>query len=116
MSLNLALIGCSPSVPTNVTTTTPLNIYAYNPKNLYVAYGIALLFALFANILGTLAYLSNGVTHNNSFSSIVRATRNPELLGIQDRKVKVSGAMPLDKKTSQMVLRLRDDGFVICHK
>jgi hypothetical protein len=110
------LMCYSPSVPVNVTTTHPQNVYAYNPKNLYVAYGIALLFTLFANILGTMAYISNGVSHNNSFSSIVRATRNPELLGIQDRKVKVSGAMPMDKQTGKTVLRLRDDGFVVCHE
>lgn len=81
-----------------------------------MAYGIALLFTLSANILGAMAYLSNGVSHNNSFSSIVRATRNPELLGIQDRRAQVSGAMPLDKQTGKTVLRLRDDGFVICRK
>lgn len=70
----------SPPLPANVTTTEPINVYAYHPKNLYLAYSLAIFFALLANILGTCAYISNGVSHNNSFSSILRATRNPGLL------------------------------------
>lgn len=98
-----------------MTTTRPHNVYAYNPKNLFLAYGIALFFSLVANILGTLAYISNGVSHNNSFSSIVRATRNPELLRLEDRSIKASGVLPLGRQAGQPTLRLRDDGFVVCH-
>ena len=105
-----------PSVPANVTTTRPLNVYGYHPKNLFIAYSVAIFFSLLAVGLGTFAYISNGVSHNNSFSSIVRATRNPELSRLDERKVWASGIMPQNKQASQPVLRLRDDGFVVCSK
>lgn len=94
-----------------MTTNDPINVYVYDPKNLYLSYGIALFLALLAIILGALAYVSNGVSHDNSFSSIVRATRNPELLDFDQRRT--PGALPLDKNLGQTVLRLRNNGFVI---
>lgn len=94
-----------------MTTSEPINVYTYDPKNLFISYGIALFFALIANILGALAYVSNGVSHDNSFSSIVRATRNPDLIDFEQRRV--PGALPLGRQLGEKVLRLRHDGFVV---
>lgn len=101
-----------PPVLANVTTAEPINVYAYHPKNLFLAYGIALFLAIIAVILGLCAYLSNGVSHSNSFSSIVRATRNPDLLAFDQHQA--STAVSLDGQArSQKVLRLRNHGFVV---
>ncbi|MCJ1467673.1 hypothetical protein MMC07_006298 [Pseudocyphellaria aurata] len=102
----------SPPVTANVTTAEPINVYIYHPKNLLLAYGIALFLALIAVVLGACAYVSNGVSHSNSFSSIVRATRNPDLLDID--QLQASTAILLDRQAkSQKVLRLRNHGFVV---
>lgn len=96
----------------NVTTAEPINVYIYHPKNLLLAYGVALFLALIALVLGACAYVSNGVSHSNSFSSIVRATRNPDLLDIDQRQA--STAISLDRQAKgQKVLRLRNNGFVV---
>ena len=121
----------------NVTTSVPINVYAYHAKNLYLAYSLAIFLALVANVLGTAAYISNGVSHNNSFSSILRATRNPSLLNdcgdgargggavgngegrnnggpwTPRRRTGVPGALPLDREVGMTVLRLEPDGFVV---
>lgn len=99
-----------------MTTSERVNVYAYRTKNLFLAYGIALAVALFAIVLGMLAYISNGVSHNNSFSSIVRATRNLEFSRLVDPRAPASGAKTIDKRTGKTVLRLRDDGFVVCQR
>lgn len=89
---------------TNVTTTVPINMYAYHPKNLYLAYGFALVFALLANALGAFAYVSNGVSYDSLFSTILRTTRNPDLTLLIGGSG--AGALPLGRKMSDALLRL----------
>lgn len=60
----------------NVTQTTFLTVYEYRPRNLWLAYGIAIAFSLAGVLLGLHALWTNGVAHDNSFSSIVATTRN----------------------------------------
>ena len=101
-NITLSLISyplLSPAEPTNVTTTTTTNIYVYQPKKVFIAYGIAIFFALVANVLGIWAYLSNGVSHDNSFSSIVCTTRDIHLskLNAHERL----GALPLERKVGR---------------
>ena len=59
---------------TNVTTTTPENVYSYHPFDVLLAYALAISFALLANILGIFAYICNDASHENSFSSVVGTT------------------------------------------
>lgn len=84
---------------TNVTTTSPANIYVYQPKRVFIAYGVAIFFALVANVLGIWAYLSNGVSHDNSFWSIVTTTRDIHLskLNAHERL----GALPKERKVGR---------------
>lgn len=89
---------------TNVTTTIPINVYAYHPKNLYLAYGFALIFALLANALGALAYQSNGISYDSLFSTILRTTRNPDLTALVGGSD--AGALPLGRGMSSAMLRL----------
>jgi len=88
---------------TNVTNTYPSNIYTYQPQNVLISYGITLLFVLLANALGFFPYVSNGVSHDNSFSSVMCTTRDIHLskLNAHERL----GALPLDKKVGSTKLR-----------
>lgn len=60
----------------NVTQSTFYTVYEYRPRNLWLAYGIAIAFSLAGVILGLRALWINGVSHDNSFSSIMATTRN----------------------------------------
>lgn len=95
-----------------MTTAEPINVYIYHPKNLFLAYGFALFLTLIAVALGIYAYVSNGISHSNSFSSIVRATRNLDLWDFDQRQA--STALSLDRQArGQKVLRLRNSGFIV---
>ena len=88
---------------TNVTTFTPRNIYAYHPRNVLIAYSLAFLFALLANFFGIFAYLSNGVSHDDSFSSIFCTTRDIHLSRLKAHER--LGALPLDPKVGATKLK-----------
>lgn len=105
-NLTLSLISSpllSPGQPANVTTSTPTNIYAYQPQNLFIAYGIAVLVALLANLIGLHAFFTNGVSYDISFSSIVCTTRDIHFSGLNAHER--IGALPLDKKVGRTKMK-----------
>jgi hypothetical protein len=53
--------------------------YWYDPVTFWIAYGIAIASSLAAVIVGLRALWINGVSHDNSFSSIMATTRNTYL-------------------------------------
>jgi hypothetical protein len=55
------------------------NTYAYDSRNLFVSYGMAVSFALIAGIAGCASILSNGASYSNRFSTVLRTTRGQEL-------------------------------------
>lgn len=88
---------------TEVTITSPQNLYRYQPRNLWLSYGIALFFATFGVLLGIVALLKNGAAFANDFSTVVRVTRNPELLTViqpQD----TTGTVPVGKHLQEVKL------------
>ena len=95
---------------TNVTTTTSVNIYSYQPFNVILAYTLAVSFALLANILGIFAYISNNASHENSFSAIVGTTYGIDIEGLKAHEK--LGELPLDPMVARMKLRWngRDKG------
>lgn len=108
LSLNttLSLISnplLSPLQSTNVTITTPANIYVYQPKNVFISYGIAIFFSLLANIAGLFAFFSNGVSYEISFSAIVCTTRDIHFSGLNAHER--IGALPLDKKVGRTKMK-----------
>ncbi|KAL8838551.1 MAG: hypothetical protein Q9170_002093 [Blastenia crenularia] len=110
-NITLSLISnplMSPAAPTNVTSSYPVNIYSYHPRNVILTYVIVFTFAILANGLGLFAYRANGVSHDNSFSSIVCTTRDVHLsdLNIHERL----GALPLDAKVARTRLRFGGEG------
>lgn len=64
-------------LPVNVETTR--NFYSYEATSLWQAYSVAVAVALACGVLGLHSFLANGYNATNSFSSIMLATRNPEL-------------------------------------
>jgi hypothetical protein len=68
-----------PPIMGSVTHQKAVNIYIYNPRNLWLAYGIAIMATFFAVTIDLIAHTSNGGTHDRSFSSFLCATRNTDL-------------------------------------
>ena len=93
-----ATIAAQNRVQVNVTTT--VNVYSYNSRDLWRAYGIACSVALVATLLGVYAIWRNGgVGYQNIFSTFVRTTRDQglrELIEGDDR-----GAEPLPRKIAE---------------
>ena len=98
-----------PPTMTNVTTTTPENVYSYHPFDVLLAYALVISFALLANILGIFAYISNNASHENSFSSIVCTTYGIHISGLKAHEK--LGELPLDPKVARRKLQwyMRDN-------
>lgn len=60
---------------TKVTYNTYHNVYAYSPTKLWIAYGVAILFAVISSLMGLFAIAANGASYSHSFSSIFRFAR-----------------------------------------
>ncbi|TLD13316.1 uncharacterized protein PgNI_02991 [Pyricularia grisea] len=55
------------------------NFYSYNTVFLWQAYSVAIAAALVCVVVGMHSYVANGYSASNSFSTILLATRNPDL-------------------------------------
>jgi hypothetical protein len=95
----------SPPKLTNVTISTATARYTYDGFSLWLAYGLAIFFSALGLVVGNLALFFSKVVYDKSFSSLVRATRNPEL----DRLIEPGTwpAQPADRILSNALLRLR---------
>jgi hypothetical protein len=71
----------SPYAPplTNVTLPEYQTVYVYAPFKLWVAYGIAILFAMIGVLIGLWAMLSNGIAYTNQFSTVLRTVRYAQI-------------------------------------
>ncbi|KAJ6198750.1 hypothetical protein J3E72DRAFT_414986 [Bipolaris maydis] len=79
------------------------NMYEYTPRNLWIAYGAAIVCSFAAVLLGLRALWLNGVCHDNSFSAVMAATRSRYL----DRLTRGHslGATPMGEKILRARLR-----------
>lgn len=78
-------------------------VYQYKPRNLFISYGLSLLFTTVIVALGLYSLHTNGVAHSTSFSALITTTRNSEL--DQLSRGHSLGALPLDKKMMDVKLR-----------
>jgi hypothetical protein len=92
-----------------ITRFSAQNAFSYEPRNLFIAYGIGILFSLIVVIFGLLCIRSASASYTNSFSTILRTTRNPELDAVVP-SAETSGAEPLSKHLSNVRLVLRRQG------
>ncbi|KAH6853082.1 hypothetical protein B0I37DRAFT_358519 [Chaetomium sp. MPI-CAGE-AT-0009] len=104
-STNSATLATAPRV--SVTVTTPQNAYSYNnPRNLAIAYGLGISFAVVVVTAGLVCIYAVEGTFSTSFSTILRTTRGTQL----DELVHASemhGKDPLPKRLGRMNLLLK---------
>ena len=87
--------------------TSPVNIYAYNSRNLWITYSIAIGLSLITTIIGCLSVPANGIGYTKSFSAIVETTRDPALNGLKSSAFSRSySPLSTDFKTPVQRLKL----------
>lgn len=86
------------------------NIYDYDPRDLWIAYGIAAGSALLCVIFGIYAIWRNGDTYQNVFSTFLRTTRDQALQNLIDPSD--NGAEPLPKDLAEVKITLAEDKYV----
>ncbi|KAF4334983.1 hypothetical protein FBEOM_11180 [Fusarium beomiforme] len=86
--------------------------FSYEPRNLLIAYGIGLVACATIVIIGLLCIKSASASYGNSFSTILRTTRNPDLDTIVP-VAETSGAEPLSKDLGDVRLVLRRQGHKV---
>jgi hypothetical protein len=64
---------------TKVKVQTYHNVYVYEARKLWIAYGSAILFATFAVALGLYTIVATGASYSNEFSTILRVGRHTHL-------------------------------------
>jgi len=85
-------------VPVNVITSE--NIYSYDPRDLWLAYGIACGASLLCALLGLYGVWRNGgVSYQNLFSTFVRTTREDSLRNLVEPHDR--GSEPLPRKFAE---------------
>ena len=98
-------IAAQNPVLANVYSTS--NIYNYDLRDLWIAYGIAASSALFCAIVGIYAIWRNGATYQNVFSTFLRTTRDQALQNLIDPSD--NGAEPLPKDLARVNITLAKD-------
>ena len=73
------LTPSSKEVATNITFTTDTTVYAYQPRNLLISYGLAILFTFVSVAIGGYAIYRNGASYDTSFSSISVAMQSADV-------------------------------------
>ncbi|KAG5751776.1 hypothetical protein H9Q69_006083 [Fusarium xylarioides] len=90
----------------NITYLTTQIAFSYEPRNLFIAYGLGLLASLVIVIIGLLCIKSASASYATTFSTILRTTRNPDIDTIVPA-AETSGAEPLSKQLGDTRLVLR---------
>lgn len=94
----------------NITRSTALNEFSYEPRNLFIAYGTGFLVTSIIVAIGLICIKSISASFGKSFSTILRTTRNPHLDTIIPA-TETSGAEPLSKHIGKIRLILRDEAM-----
>jgi hypothetical protein len=98
------LTEISPNTTVTVEQISDVNRYAFNAGNLWIAYGLAILFSLVANVLGMIAFYLNDASHDMSLSTILSITRDRLLDDLFPQCA--HGRLPLPKETMKTLLRI----------
>ncbi|KAF5584024.1 uncharacterized protein FSUBG_12938 [Fusarium subglutinans] len=93
----------------NITYLTTQIAFSYEPRNLFIAYGLGLLASAVIVIIGLLCIKSASASYAATFSTILRTTRNPDIDTIVPA-AETSGAEPLSKQLGDTRLVLRRQG------
>ncbi|EWZ89434.1 hypothetical protein NW765_015437 [Fusarium oxysporum] len=93
----------------NITYLTTQIAFSYEPRNLFIAYGMGVLASAINVIVGLLCIKSASASYATTFSTILRTTRNPDIDTIVPA-AETSGAEPLSKHLGDTRLVLRRQG------
>ncbi|ENH65708.1 hypothetical protein FOC1_g10001681 [Fusarium oxysporum f. sp. cubense race 1] len=93
----------------NITYLTTQIAFSYEPRNLFIAYGMGVLASAIIVIVGLLCIKSASASYATTFSTILRTTRNPDIDAIVPA-AETSGAEPLSKHLGDTRLVLRRQG------
>jgi hypothetical protein len=88
-----------------VTTPQFVNVYEYQAKDLYIAYGVSILVSVVCVAIGFIAISRNSGAYMNNFSTILRTTRDDsldDLVTITD----TNGIDPLGKDLGRARVRM----------
>jgi hypothetical protein len=80
------------------------NIFVYNPRDLWLAYGVAAAAAFICICIGGFAMWRNGACYQTTFSTFVRATKDENVLKLINPNDR--GAEPLPKDLAKVRLVL----------
>ena len=82
------------------------NTYAYDSRNLFISYGLAVSFALVAGVAGCVSICCNSASYSNRFSTVLRTTRGQELEGVVAHNDR-TGIDPLPRYLAKTRIDLR---------
>lgn len=86
----------APEAKENVTFTSYHNIYVYDSRTLWTAYGLAIGFTTLSVTIGMVALSLNNAAYTNDFSTVLRVSRSTDLVEeIYDNEW--DGSRPLPK-------------------
>lgn len=89
--------------PADLTISTTKLVHSYNARSLLLSYAAAVLATLIILIAGLHALWANGVGHTNTFSALVRTTRNKDL--DEWARGHCLGSDPVDKHIAKQKLQ-----------
>ena len=96
--------------PTPVKVTGFVNVYHYAPTDLYIAYGVSILLTIFCMVVGLIAAIRNdGNSYTNTFSTILRTTRDRSLEHIVFTYEDTTGTNPLDSDIGNIKVIMKHD-------
>jgi hypothetical protein len=90
--------------------TNIVDLYKYRSQNLLLAYGLALLVALIANVLGIIAFWCNGVSVGRTWTDVVSATTDIQLFQEPHRKRRASLPFPDDLEKKMVTVAVMPEG------
>lgn len=108
---NLLDRGIISNTSTNATYYSFRNQYSYNPRDLVIAYGLSIFWAIICIGLGAMAISRNSGSYSNIFSTIVRATRDSELDRLIEEGDDRSGMEPLPQHIARITLRFGSENW-----
>jgi hypothetical protein len=88
----------------NTTLRTAQTVYAYRPKDLYIAYGSGIVCALLCVLIGCTALMHNGLSYSSDFTTVARTTRRQEITDLVLSKDSMGGD-PLEKRIGKTVVQ-----------
>ena len=91
---------------TNAVSSFYESQFVYEPRTLFIAYGLSTMFSLACVLMGVHALLHNGASYTKNFSTIVRVTRDPILSRLVEGEGDLQGAEPVPRHIRYAEVRL----------